>query len=66
MMARLLWGTLFSSIGVGYFIYGKKQQRWIPLACGVALMVYVYLVSNVYLIVAVGVVIAAVPYFLRD
>ncbi len=66
MMARLLWGTLFSSIGVGYFIYGKKQQRWIPLACGVALMAYVYLVSNVYLIVAVGVVIAAVPYFLRD
>ncbi len=66
MMARLLWGMLFSSIGVGYFIYGKKQQSWIPLACGIALMAYVYFITNVYLIVALGVVIAAVPYFLRD
>ena len=64
--AQLLWGVLFSSIGVGYFIYGKKQQSWIPLACGIVLMAYVYFISNVYLIVAVGVVIAAVPYFLRD
>ena len=22
----LLWGLLFSSIGLGYFIYGKRQQ----------------------------------------
>ena len=64
--AQLLWGVLFSSIGVGYFIYGKKQSSLIPLICGIALMAYVYFISNVYLLVAVGVVIAAIPYFLRD
>ncbi|MDE2295311.1 MAG: hypothetical protein KGL36_07615 [Gammaproteobacteria bacterium] len=66
MAAQLLWGMLFSSIGVGYFIYGKKQGSLIPLICGIALMAYVYFISNVYLLVAVGVVISAVPYFLRD
>lgn len=64
--AQLLWGVLFSSIGVGYFIYGKKQGSLLPLLCGVALMAYVYFISNVYLLVAIGVLIAAVPYFLRD
>jgi hypothetical protein len=31
--APLLWGILFGSIGMGYFIYGKKQgreRRWYP------------------------------------
>ena len=64
--AQLLWGVLFSSVGVGYFIYGKKQSSLIPLVCGIALMGYVYFISNVYLLVSVGVVIAAIPYFLRD
>ncbi len=65
-VGQLLWGVVFSSIGVGYFIYGKKQGSLIPLLCGIALMAYVYFISNVYLLVAVGVAISAVPYFLRD
>ncbi len=35
----LLWGVLFSSIGLGYFIYGKKQNATVPLVCGIALMI---------------------------
>ena len=33
--ASLLWGVLFSSIGVGYFIYGRKQQKLVPLLSGI-------------------------------
>lgn len=39
--AGLLWGVLFSSIGLGFFMYGaRKQKASIPFACGVALMIY--------------------------
>lgn len=31
---QLLLGVLFSSIGLGYFIYGKKQKVIVPLVCG--------------------------------
>ena len=62
--AFLLWGVLFSSIGLGFFIYGKKQENVLVLICGLLLMVYPYFVSNIYLLVIVGVVIAAAPYFL--
>ena len=63
--AWLLWGVVFGSIGLAYFVYGKKQQRFVPLLCGIALMVYPYFISNPVLLVAVGLVISAVPYFFR-
>ena len=63
--AELLWGVLFSSIGLGYFIYGRRQSRMIPLVCGVVLMVYPYFMPNVPALVIVGAVFVAVPYFVR-
>jgi hypothetical protein len=57
--------VVFGSIGLAYFVYGKKQQRFVPLLCGIALMVYPYFISNTVLLVAVGLVISAVPYFFR-
>jgi predicted membrane protein len=61
----LLWGLLFSSIGLGFFLYGKKQRAVVPLVCGIALMIYPYFIPNVIALVAIGVVLTAVPYFLR-
>ena len=63
--AQILWGVLFGGIGVGFFIYGKKQQAVVPLITGIALCVYPYFVSNVYLLVIVGCVLMAIPYFIR-
>ena len=63
--ASLLWGLLFGSIGLGFFIYGKKQQALVPLVCGLALMIYPYFVTNNLLLVAIGVALVALPYFFR-
>jgi len=61
----LLWGVLFSSVGVGYFIYGKKQDRRVPMFCGIGLMVFPYFIANVYLLVVFCGALLALPYFLR-
>jgi hypothetical protein len=61
----LLWGVLFSSIGLGLFLYGRKQRAVVPLVCGLTLMVYPYFVSNLLALIAIGAVLTAVPYFLR-
>jgi predicted membrane protein len=63
--SSLLWSVLFSAVGMGYSIYGKRQRAPVPLICGMALMVYPYFVSNNILLVAIGVVLMAVPYFIR-
>lgn len=61
----LLWGVLFSSIGFGFFLYGKKQRAVVPLVCGLVLMIFPYFVSNAALLVTIGVVLLALPYFVR-
>jgi hypothetical protein len=60
-----LWGLLFSSIGLGFSIYGRRQRAVVPLLCGIALMVYPYFVANVLLLVGIGAVLIAIPYFVR-
>lgn len=63
--AWLLWGLLFGSIGLGFFVYGKKQRALVPLLCGLVLMIFPYFVSNAMLLVAIGVTLVALPYFVR-
>jgi hypothetical protein len=63
--ATLIWGLIFGSVGLAYFVYGRKQKRGVPFLSGIGLMVFPYFVSNVYLIVIIGTVLIALPYFLR-
>jgi hypothetical protein len=64
--ASLIWGMIFGSIGVGYFVYGKKQQRFIAMLSGFALCVFPYFVSNTVLMVLIGIVLIALPFFIRS
>ena len=61
----LLWGVVFGSIGLGFFIYGRKQQAVVPLVVGIALFVVPYVIANLYLLLLAGVVLVALPYFVR-
>ena len=63
--AGLLWGVLFISIGLGYFLYGKKQRAISPMVFGVALMMYPYFLANTWMLVIVGTLLTAGPYFIR-
>lgn len=62
--AQIIWGVIFGSIGLGFFIYGKKQQVAMPMICGLGL-IYPYFVSNTLLLFLVGAALCAVPYFIR-
>ena len=56
---------LFGSVGLGFFVYGKRQHAIVPLVAGIALMVIPYFVSNVYLLLVLGGALIALPYFVR-
>lgn len=63
--STLLLGLVFSSVGLAFFIYGRKQKVAMPLICGIALMIYPYFVSSNALLIAIGAVLIAIPYFVR-
>jgi hypothetical protein len=52
--SSLLWGLLFGSIGLGFFVYGRRQKTVVPLVCGAALMIFPYFVSNTVLLIMLG------------
>lgn len=57
----LLTTLVFSSIGFGYFLYGKKQKQRIIYYSGIGLMVYPYAVTTNPAMIVTGVVLMAVP-----
>ncbi len=61
----LIWGMLFGAVGLGFFIYGKKQRSLVPLLTGIALFLFPYFIPNVYILVIVGVILVAIPYIVR-
>ncbi|ARD45857.1 hypothetical protein [Colwellia sp. PAMC 21821] len=61
----MLWSVLFGGIGIGYFMYGKKQKAIVPLCTGLALFVFPYFMSSVTMLLIVGVILVAIPYFIK-
>ena len=61
----LMWGLIFGSIGLGFFVYGKKQKAVIPFFSGIGLMVIPYFISNIFILVLSGIILIALPYFIR-
>ena len=63
--STLWWGLLFGSIGLGFFIYGRKQRAIVPLLSGLGLMVFPYFVSGTAWLLVSGAALVAIPYFVR-
>ena len=63
--SQIIWGMLFGAIGFGYFLYGRKQKAAMPFLSGIALCVFPYFVINVYMMILIGAVLLALPYFVK-
>ena len=63
--STLMWGMIFGSIGLGFFIYGKKQKSVMPLISGLGLIILPYLISNIYILVLSGIVLIVSLFFIK-
>lgn len=61
----LLLGVLFSSIGIGFMVYGRKQRATVPMVCGLCLLVIPYFFSSSVLLFLAGSALITIPYFVR-
>jgi len=65
-MNTFLVGSIAGAVGGGYFLYGKKQAKAVPMLCGALLIAYPYFIENIWLTLGIGVVLCAIPAFFRD
>jgi hypothetical protein len=63
LFASLIWG----SVGLGYFIYGKKSGSWVPMTGGIVMIAASYVAPSALImsLVSLG-VIGLVYYLLRE
>ncbi len=60
LFASLFW----SSVGMGYFIYGKRQQAIVPLIAGIVMIVVSCFVASIWLMSLLCVGLMALVYAL--
>ena len=56
LFASLIWG----SVGVGYFIYGKRQSSWLPIVGGLLMIAASYFARSalVMSLICIGLIVA--------
>lgn len=64
--SQLFAQIIFGSIGLGAFIYGKKQSNFKALGIGIVLMTYGYFVRNTLAVYALGVLLTSALFMFRD
>ncbi len=64
--SSLLSGMLVGSIGTGLFIYGKKAERYMHLAVGIALCIIPILITNPWALWGTTLAILAGLYAIRN
>lgn len=60
--ATLIAGVILSSIGAGFFMYGKRAVRPVHLVCGALLAIFPWFVTNIVALVVLGIVLVAAPF----
>lgn len=60
LFASLIWG----SVGLGYFIFGKKQQSYIPMSAGLVMMAVSYFAGSALVMTLICGAIIVVVYLL--
>jgi hypothetical protein len=62
----LLAGIIFSAIGLGAWIYGKKGDLWKPRLIGLLLMLYPLFVWDLGPLIVIGGILTAALFVFRD
>jgi len=60
--SSLFIGILAGAFGLAYFMYGKRQVKFVPMLSGVLLCIYPYFVESTLWLSIVGLLLLAAPF----
>ncbi len=61
----LFLGLLLGSAGFGFFLYGKKQKKFITMLIGIVLSILPYFGLNLVVTLLIGVVLCIAPFIVK-
>jgi len=63
-MNSFVVGVIAGAIGVGYFVYGKRQTKFTPMLAGLLLCIYPYFTDSLLWLSLIGLALAAAPFLI--
>jgi len=60
----LFFGIMAGAVGLGYFAYGKRQSRAVPMVAGIVLSIYPYFVDSLLWLTVIGLALIAAPFLI--
>jgi hypothetical protein len=63
-MNTLIIGLVAGIVGTGYFVYGKRQSKPVPLIAGALLCIYPYFSDSAIWLYGAGALLALAPFVL--
>jgi hypothetical protein len=60
----LMVAVIAGAVGMGYFVYGKRQMKWAPMLSGLALCIYPYFTESLLWLCVIGVLLMAAPFLI--
>lgn len=61
----LFISVITGAVGLGYFVYGKKQQHFMSLVSGLGLCLIPYFTDSMGLIIGLSLLLMAAPFVLN-
>lgn len=61
----LFLSVLFGAVGMGYIVYGKKQERGVAFLSGVLLCALPYFGIDIWALLIVGALLSLAPFIFR-
>ena len=61
--SSLLAGMVISAVGAGYILYGRKQKKYVWLACGIGMIIIPMAISDNLTLIGIGAALMVIPYF---
>ena len=61
----LLISVITGAVGLGYFVYGKRQQHFMALVCGLGLCMVPYFIDSVGGIIGLSLLLMLFPFILN-
>jgi hypothetical protein len=58
----LIIGFIAGAFGMAYFMYGKRQMKFVPMISGVLLCIYPYLTDSLTWLCVIGVALLVAPF----
>ncbi len=62
-MNGLVIGIITGAFGMAYVVYGRRQNRIVPVVAGVLLCIYPWFTDNLFALCGIGALLLAAPFF---